>query len=490
MNASAKHIEPSPPPLPAATVLAPAADVMTRDRGRVLIGGAPLRIVRLSDAGATAVRRWFAGEPVGPGERHQVLARRLLHTGIANPIRTTGAADHLGLTVVIPVKDDSEGLVSTLESLGLDGAGSQRVHRVVVVDDGSTRPVDIDQPGVTVLRNERPVGPGPARQRGLGLATTPLVAFVDAGVRLSPVTLEQLSDHLADQEVVAAAPRTLSAGGDDAIGRYERRRSALDLGPNPSPVGAGRPVPYVPTACLVARVESLEHVGGFDPDLRYGEDVDLVWRLGRVGQIRYDPSISVTHPARRSVAAMARQRWSYGTSAAPLAARHPDAVTPLMISPWSLLVFALSALGHPVAAATTIVGTGLSLRPKIEPLPDAAADAVMLAARGHWFGSRATLTAVARTWWPLAMTAMVAFAGPRRRLGWLLAAGFGRRLLDGPRNPKAAALDLVVGIVDDVAYGAGVWDGVVRHRSTAALRPVLTGWPTRADRSRPVEPAG
>ncbi|MEM7274314.1 MAG: mycofactocin biosynthesis glycosyltransferase MftF [Actinomycetota bacterium] len=467
-------------PFPPGTVLVPGDDVVTRNRGEVLIGGAPLRILRLRAAGAGLVRRWFGGEPVGEARAHQQLARRLVDAGIAEPQPPTGAGSHLGVTVVIPVKDDPDGLTRTLAALRAEPDGPAVIDRIVVVDDGSARPVTVTGPDLTVLRNDRPTGPGPARQKALGEVASELVAFVDAGVEVGPADLSAIRDDLADRTVVAVAPRVLSRPADHPVGRYEQRRSALDLGPTPSIVAPGRLVSYVPTACMVTRVEALERIGGFDPGLRFGEDVDLVWRLGRIGTVRYRPAVTVEHPARPTLAAFAAQRLAYGSSAAPLAARHGDAVTPLAVSPWSLLIAALAIAGRPAAAIGTGIGTGLLLRPKIAPLPDLTVEALALTGRGHWFGAQACLTAVARNWWPVTLAAGLFLPRHRRRMIALLAAAFGRRLLDGPSEPAAAVSDLTLGAIDDLAYGLGVWRGAIEHRSARALRPVLLSWPGRS----------
>ena len=48
-------------------------------------------------------------------------------------------------------------------------------------------------------------------------------------------------------------------------------------------------VPYVPSAALIVRTE----LARFDEALRYGEDVDLVWRLHDAGhRVIYDPTSS------------------------------------------------------------------------------------------------------------------------------------------------------------------------------------------------------
>ena len=106
----------------------------------------------------------------------------------------------------------------------------------------------------------------------------------------------------------------------------------------------------MPAAALVVRVDALRSIGGFDADLRVGEDVDLVWRLDEAGwRCRYDPRAEVDHLPRPTLAAWAAQRMSYGRSAAPLALRHPGALAPAAVSGWSAGAWGLTAAGRPVA---------------------------------------------------------------------------------------------------------------------------------------------
>src|ERR1700757_4375015 len=53
--------------------------------GSVLVGGSPVRVLRLTRAGARQVAAWFAGTPVPSGASARRLARRLLDAGIAHP---------------------------------------------------------------------------------------------------------------------------------------------------------------------------------------------------------------------------------------------------------------------------------------------------------------------------------------------------------------------------------------------------------------------
>src|SRR5262249_26211704 len=151
-------------------------------------------------------------------------------------------------------------------------------------------------------------------------------------------------------------------------------------------VRAGTRVSYVPAAALVVRSAALLAAGGFDEGLRWGEDVDLVWRLDEAGrQGRYAPTAGVGHEPRATPRGGMAPRAAYGSSAAALAERHPGAVPAVAVSGWSAAVWVLAMGGAPVLAVAVAGGTAAALIRKLKGLPRPAFEAVMLAGRGHLF---------------------------------------------------------------------------------------------------------
>lgn len=291
--------------------------------------------------------------------------------------------------------------------------------------------------------------------------------------------LEPLLVHLADPGVAAVAPRVVARAHGQLpapLARYEMDHSPLDLGPDEAIVRPGSPVPYVPTAALVVRRDALAEIGGFDEALHHGEDVDLVWRLGADGRtVRYEPSVVASHPTRASVGAWLSQRVGYGSSAAPLAARHGAAVAPLRLSGWSAAAWGLAAVGHPVAGLAVAAGSTAALARKLRGLDDPVGEAVRLAGRGHLHAGEQIGRAVRRAWLPLA--ALVAVADRRARLPVAIAI-LGPAVVDAVRAPGLGPARLrgaALGVVDDAAYCAGVWRGALRLRSLRAVLPASSG---------------
>jgi mycofactocin system glycosyltransferase len=473
------------------------------DGGTVLVGGTPLRVLRFSPAGARWLDAVAGGGAVPPFTGSRRLARRLVDAGIARPVPPSGAGPAAtAAAVVVPVRDDAAGLARTLGAVT-----SMGVADVVVVDDASADEAAVATAaagtGARVVRSERRLGAAGARERGWRACEAPIVVFLDAQVRPTGeggregdggAWLAALLAHFDDPAVGAVAPRVTSATGSAPpwLAAYEAVRSPLDMGGRAAAVRPGGAVGYVPTAALVVRRAALDAVGGFDPDLRVGEDVDLVWRLVAAGwRVHYEASVTASHPARPGLGAWARQRFAYGTSAAPLAARHGEAVTPLRLSGWSAMAWSAVLGGRPGLGAAIGVGTTTAMAPKLRRLRHPGREAARIAGLGNLRAGEAVADALWRPWWPLAV-ALALFV--RRSRVPLLLAALVPPVLEWRRRRLALGVATFVALrrADDMAYGSGVWAGCLRARpvSLRALLPSFTGPMTPPEPVGPTGPAG
>ncbi len=452
-----------------------------RDGGRVLLGGSPFRIWRLNDRAALVADGLLAGGPIGDEPAAQSLARRLLDAGMVQPCPGHGTRSATDVTVVVPFHGLADELAATLAALGPAGP-------VIVVDDASPDETVGDVArrfGARVERHALNRGPGGARNTGWRLAETDTVAFVDGGCLPEPGWLDGLLPHLDDPQVAAVAPRITAAATTSlppALAAYERARPTLDRGPDAAPVRPGSRVPFVPSAALVVRRTDLVEAGGFDETLRLGEDVDLVWRLVAADRtVRYEPSSVVRHVSRATTRSWLRQRFDYGSSAAPLARRHGDAVRPLGLS---RRVAAAWALGMGVGIVPGLLcagGTTVVLDRKLGHLPEHRREAVQLSLQGHGYGGLAVADALRRPWWPFLLLASL---GSRRARAVAALVVVVPPTLEWIRDrpPLDPVRWMALRLLDDVAYGAGVWAGCGRERSASCLRPSLTSEPTPAQR--------
>jgi N-acetylglucosaminyl-diphospho-decaprenol L-rhamnosyltransferase len=198
-----------------------------------------------------------------------------------------------------------------------DGAGAPEV---VVVDNGSTdgsvAALRAAFPEVVVVDPGGNVGYATGANRGIAATSAPVVAVSNADLVVEPGTAPALvARFAAEPDLAAVGPALLNPDGSvypsarahassiDAVGhavlgrafprnRFTRRYRQLD-----ADWDRARDVDWVSGALMFLRRSALDSVGGWDERyFMYMEDVDLCWRLGRLGwRVSYDPAGRVTH---------------------------------------------------------------------------------------------------------------------------------------------------------------------------------------------------
>ncbi|UQX12898.1 mycofactocin biosynthesis glycosyltransferase MftF [Candidatus Mycobacterium methanotrophicum] len=435
------------------------------------MGGSPPRILRFTDAGCKAWSELLQGPANSVDAR--LLARQLTDVSAAHP-RPPALSAPPEVTVVIPVRDRPQMLKRCLASL-------KPGRPIVVVDDASIQEAAIAEVandfGAQILRRHVCGGPAAARNTGLAAVHTELVAFLDSDCVCVDDWIDRLAVHFADPRVAAVAPRIMALSSSMSAGRYASSAGALDMGGRECRVMPGAAVPYVPTAALLVRRQVVEEIGAFDERLRFGEDVDLVWRLHQTGKlIRYQPHVRVLHAEPDGWPSRWVRRFQYGTSAAPLASRHPEAIAPLVLYPWPSAVLSCLVMRRPVIAALIV---SISALPAIRNWRRAG---VPLSVSG-----RIAFGAILQTYCAVGRYC-TQFGGPllllalwrrRRRLAIasLLFASPLRAALSGEVRPDPIRF-LIGHLADNVMYGAGVWAGCLRHQTIIPARPkiVMPKW--------------
>jgi mycofactocin system glycosyltransferase len=486
-----------PAGLPLGMLVALDPETVIRPDGS-LFGGSPARLFRLNAHAQKAFEQLRAGTVRTPAGA--ALGRRFSDAGLIHPQAqglpegNHGREERCGVvTLVIPVRDRADELDRCLTSMrALD---STTLAEILIVDDESDNPAAVQavsaKHGATLIRRSVNGGPGAARNTALTTVKTPLVAFCDSDCLPEPGWIDALLGHFDDPLVAAVAPRIVAAEPQSReaheprslAARFSRARPVLDLGPQPARVAPMTRVSYVPTAALLLRRSALDDVGGpagFDPDLRYGEDVDLIWRLIDAGwRVRYEPEVQVPHMEPIGWMSLLRRRFAYGTSAAALEDRHPGQVAPLILvaSP-ALTVAALLARRPLLAAVTfglgyldvliTLRRSGTSIDGVLRPLTRGVRETFF--GSGRWTAQFAAPLALALAALPLGSRRTR--LGRRLALLTLLAAGPVREWA-GKRPPIDVVSWTLAVLVDDASYGAGVWAGSLRQGHLRAVLPRL-----------------
>ncbi|MBC7372951.1 MAG: mycofactocin biosynthesis glycosyltransferase MftF [Frankiales bacterium] len=433
--------------------------------GRVLLGGDPGRLVRLRADGGRALRSLLAGQSTPQLDR---LGRTLLEGGLAHP--RPGRSDSTDVTVVVPVRDRAVELDRCLTALG-------RGAPVLVVDDAS---LDHDavravatRHGARLLRQDGNTGPGGARNAGVAATTSAFVAFVDSDCVVPPGWLAGLLGHFENPTVAAVAPRVRSRPGRTLLARYALARGPLDLGSHEARVRPGARVAYVPTAALVVRRSALGD-RAFDPGLRFGEDVDLVWRLHDAGwTVRYDPRTVVEHSEPQQWGAWLRRRHHYGTSAGPLALRHGERLTPLVLAPWPIAAWLLLAARRPAWALIVMGVPTVRLHRRLRRSGLSGSEAAPAAMTTMARGMTSTASGLGGAGLVATIPLLMAALCVRRTRSTALVLLATPPLLE--LRQRRPAIDPVrwigLRLVDDLAYASGVWLSCLTLRTTAPLRP-------------------
>jgi mycofactocin system glycosyltransferase len=470
---SALRPAPSTTPLPGSFTLREDPSTQAFDGGTVLLGGSPLRLFRISERARQLLDLWQNGAEVGPRRSAQLLARRLASGGAFNPQPTSSTLGLADVTVVVPVHNRPQQLDRLLDRI------ADEELSCIVVDDasadaGATKAI-AERHGAAFIGLTTNVGPAVARNTGLAAVRSTLVAFVDSDCVTSEGWLAPLLGHFDDPMVAAVAPRIVDAGGHV---RYEASRSSLNRGPEAGPVRPGSRIPFVPSAALVVRTDVALGSDLFDAALRGGEDVDLVWRLSEAGWVvRYVPSSTVVHEGPATLKDFLVRRAFYGTTAGPLSRRHGEAVAPLHLSGWSLLVWALLLGRRPVLALTALSASIVVLAARLRGLVrNPVGVAAQIAGKGTTRSALPALASLTRAWAPAFVLGLL-FRRTRRACALALVVpalhewATDRQHLDPVRS-------VAVHVADDVAYGTGVFIGCARERTLVPLIPRIA-WRAR-----------
>ncbi len=193
------------------------------------------------------------------------------------------------VSVVIPTRNRAAYILQALESVF---AQTYRDYEVVVVDDGSEdETAELLQPLVKAgkLRYiaQAAAGASAARNRGVEEARGAYIAFLDSDDLFKPGKLEKQVALFKRQPELGFVHCWFSKFDDSGRDLGLRDTSRFDGQIYPAMLQEWDVLMAMP--CMLMRKEALQKAGGFDPAMRWGEDLDLWRRIARrhpVGLVR------------------------------------------------------------------------------------------------------------------------------------------------------------------------------------------------------------
>ncbi|MDQ1301793.1 MAG: hypothetical protein QG637_1715 [Chloroflexota bacterium] len=186
-------------------------------------------------------------------------------------------SDEWGVSVVMPVYNGARYLIEAIQSIL---AQTEAPREIILVDDGSTddSPALIQRAAASApipLRYTAQVNQGTAaaRNRGIELAASPLIAFLDQDDLWLPEKLARQCDLLRRQPAAGYSITQVESFIDNGEPPPAWLRAGWLAGPQPV---------YLPSGLLVRR-STFQQVGVFDPMLRNGSDIDWFARVRSAG---------------------------------------------------------------------------------------------------------------------------------------------------------------------------------------------------------------
>ncbi len=217
-----------------------------------------------------------------------------------------------GVCVIITVRDDKLATQQTLRALSTQ---TRTPDEVIVVDGGSTDGTlevirSFSQADARVKLVEAP-GANISAGRNIGIreATSRIIATTDAGCRLAPTWLAELTMPFRDEATIEFVAGFYEIEGETLLERVvglATMRGQLD------PVDPER---FNPSARSMAFTKAAwQRAGGFPEWIRYSEDTLFDHKMRALNvNWRFAPKAIVSWRPRTSFRSIARQFYNYGT---------------------------------------------------------------------------------------------------------------------------------------------------------------------------------
>ncbi len=211
-------------------------------------------------------------------------------------------AIHPRISVIIPVFNGSEYLGSCLDAVFASDFPS---FEVIVVDDHSSDGSALIARRYPCVLVESPLNAGPAAVRNMAAreARGSILFFLDADILVERNTLSAIAETMDAEPGIAAlfgsygketVPREFFSRYKNLVHYYTHQNSSEEASTFCSGFGA-------------IRREAFQRLGGFDPQQRFLEDIEIGYRMKKLGmRVRLCKGLQMTHCKRYTLLSLIR----------------------------------------------------------------------------------------------------------------------------------------------------------------------------------------
>ncbi len=254
------------------------------------------------------------------------------------------------VSIIVPVYNRPEELKELLDSLTIQHF--KDATEVIVVEDGSTL---TSEESVSQFQRQLDIkyicqenaGPSAARNRGAQAAIGDYLFFFDSDCALPSDFLDKIHDSIVEHGFDCFGTRDAAHKFFSPIQKaisYSMTSIFTTGGIRGGSKGGKMDEFYPRSYSMGVRREFFNKVGGFDPSMRYGEDIDFSLRVKEAGgKLGLVSETFVYHKRRSTFRSFFKQTFCSGTARIDIARRHKRAIKLVHLLP-SAAVLALASL--------------------------------------------------------------------------------------------------------------------------------------------------